>query len=623
MLRPDAEGRANAFGLSSWPSPPLLISCTSVRADDGAPNEVPRSEGTGEAWRSLAASALFVVVALCLTWPLAARFTTHLGGDGGDPLQTLWSWSALFRALSHFENPFFTELLFAPHGASLVFCTFDLPTALLTLPLWWVLPPVAIYNIGVLFTCWLSAFGLYRLVLELTKSGDGTRSRARGDWGAAVVAGSLFLLVPYRAAHADGHLHLLAMGWLPLSLVHLHRLLFGRGQVRDALLGGLFLGLAALASWYHLLYALLLLPVLFGARALSREGALPIRMLLARLSIYALAAIAVAGPLMLAILLQRAREPIVGSHDAVRFSADLESFFLPNLAQRWPALIPWLRARAGRWSGNGAEIALYAGYLVALLALSGHFVLKGVGAAERRMRLQARVYLVVALLGALFALGPKLRLGGRLVELPFDLPYGWLARALPPIEFMGVPARFGYLLYLGLIVAGALTLSRLTRERPMALRCGLLCAVFALGAAEYAPKRLDLTSLTAPPPMERWARDAERYAVLDLSGWYRMMWHATIHGKPMPGGNLTRVPERLDRWYRELPIIRALSAGRCLGREKGRGALEALAVRYVVTRAGEQRCLSEELGLALYYEGEGLAIYELAAQPPALSPGAR
>ncbi|MBI5545998.1 MAG: hypothetical protein HY901_19070 [Deltaproteobacteria bacterium] len=481
----------------------------------------------------LVAGLVFLAASVALTWPMAEHFGSRLGGDPGDPFQTLWSWRWMHDALTHFSNPFFSDRVFHPQGAPLVFQTFDTPTAILTVPLWWFLSPFGVYNAGVLFAFWLTAYGMYRLVKELT-----------GDRLVAVCAGVLFTAAPYHLAHAQGHQHLTSMGWLPLYFLFLHRMLEGRARLRDAVLGGLFLALASLASWYHLLFAMVASAVLFGDAAIRLRPTFLTKAFAARAVVLAATYLAVAGPLLIAILVYKSREPIAGAHDAVRFSGDLYAFFFPNLAQSWAH---WWGGHAFRWSGNAAETALYAGYAVLFAALIGLFLGGGT----------ARVWLAVALLGAVLALGPKLHVDGQIREV--TLPYAWLEKLMPQLEFMGVPVRLGYLMYLGLIVCGALGLARLRgllASRSGRFLVALVPTAFAL--VEYTPRRFIVTAAEAPKPMVEWAEDPQRFAVLDISDDYRMMWHAAVHRKPMTGGNLTRVPDRLESWYWSQPVIQAI-----------------------------------------------------------------
>lgn len=482
----------------------------------------------------LAAVAICLAAAIAWTWPMVAHFTTHLGGDPGDPFQTLWSMRWMHDALTSLRNPFFTDRVYYPHGSTLIFQTFDIPTAILLVPLWWFLPPVAVYNAGVLFGFALTAWGMYRLVRELS-----------GDWLVSIAAGVLFTATPYHLAHVQGHQHLVSMGWLPLYFVYLHRMLTGRARPIDAGLGGLFLALASLASWYHLLYALVATPVLFAWALLRQRPHFLSRRFLRDALTLAATYLLVAGPLLLAILHTRATEPIEGAHDAVRFSGDLEAFFFPNLAQGWGH---WWGGRAFHWTGNAAETALYAGYALLAAAIAG--LVRGGSLA--------RAWFAAAMLGAVLSLGPWLHVGGKVLR-DVPMPYLLLEKLLPMISFMGVPVRLGYVMYLGLIICAALGLSAIRRgiSRP-ALSAAVVLVPAAITLLEYTPRRFIETKVTMTPALLALADDPKAGAVLDISDDYRMMWHATLHRRPMTGGNLTRVPRRQDEWYWQLPIVRAL-----------------------------------------------------------------
>jgi hypothetical protein len=45
--------------------------------------------------------ALYVALALALTWPMAKTFTTEIGGGFGDGFQNLWNFWWMKEALSH------------------------------------------------------------------------------------------------------------------------------------------------------------------------------------------------------------------------------------------------------------------------------------------------------------------------------------------------------------------------------------------------------------------------------------------------------------------------------------------------------------------------------------------
>jgi hypothetical protein len=476
---------------------------------------------SGRRWRrELVVVATCLAGAIAMTWPLARVFTTRFCGGLGDPQLTLWSMRWLRDAIVALENPFFTPRLHHPHGTTLVFHTFDLPTALLVVPLWGWLPEIAIYNVAVLFAFTLTAYGMARLAREVT-----------GDELCAVLAGLLFAGVPYHYAHLRGHLHLVSMGWLPLFVVHLLRIVDDRSRTRDAVLAGTFLALASLASWYHLVFGAVITGVLVGAGRWWRAGLAGARRLLGRGALLGATWAVIAGPLLAAMVVTRQREPILGSHDAAAFSADASSFFDP----------------AGMHALTDGEHVTFVGFTVLALALIGAL------SAHR-----ARTFLVVAVVGGALTLGPSLQ--WHATDLGWRMPYGYLEQVIPGLDFSGVPVRFGYVLYFGLVVAAAFGLVALRRRftAPMLGR-GIVVALTAVALWEYWPGVALTTECPVPTPMREWAHDDRPWAVLDVSGGWSQMWHATIHGKPIVGGYLGRVPKRLEDWFVHQPVLASVA----------------------------------------------------------------
>lgn len=462
--------------------------------------------------------AISLVAAVAMTWPLARVFGTRFCGGFGDPQLTLWSMRWLRDALASGQNPFFTPRLYHPQGTTLVFHTFDLPSSLLVLPLWGLVPEIAIYNTAVLLAFALTAYGMARLARELT-----------GDDLCGVLAGILFAGVPYHYAHL-AHLHLLSMGWVPLYVLHLLRLVDDRGGNRDALLGGLWLALASLASWYHLFFAAVItVPLVIGG-AWHRRGSAGARRFLRRSVVLGLVWLVLAGPLLAAMIVTKQREDVLGAHDAAVFSADAATFFDPA---------------AMRLLADG-EHATFVGFTVAVLALLGAMTAR-----------RGREFLVIAVIGGWLTLGPVLQWKGD----PFRAPssYAWLEWLIPGLAFGGVPVRFGYVMYFGLIGAAALGLARLRRAIAVpSIAHAVVVAATGLALWEYWPGPATTSQCPLPAPMRAWAADERSWAVLDVSGGWSQMWHATIHRKPIVGGYLGRVPKRLEDWIAEQPVLAAI-----------------------------------------------------------------
>jgi hypothetical protein len=86
-----------------------------------------------------------------------------------------------------------------------------------------------------------------------------------------------------------------------------------------------------------------------------------------------------------------------------------------------------------------------------------------------------------------------------------------------------------------------------------------------------------------------------------------------------PGGTRALIPSEalrttagrrgLDVRYQQ-PILRTSG----VGRDAGRAALRALAVRYVVLSERRNPCVEDELDLPLVYSGEDVRIFEVPAK---------
>jgi hypothetical protein len=121
--------------------------------------------------------------------------------------------------------------------------------------------PILAYNLSLLMTFPLAAWGMYLLALRWTGRRD-----------AALVAGLVFAFSPYRFA-AISHLQLLTFQWLPYVLLYLERARKGR-TLRPYSLLLLFLALQVWASWYLAVYTLVIVGMYAAGLRLTRRSGL-------------------------------------------------------------------------------------------------------------------------------------------------------------------------------------------------------------------------------------------------------------------------------------------------------------------------------------------------------------
>jgi hypothetical protein len=529
----------------------------------------------------------YTAVTLVATWPLAAHLGSRIGGEMADPWQTLWGFWWFRYSHAFGGSPMFTPLLWWPDGAPLWFQTWDLPSTLAVWPLWGHVPAFALYNLTLLATFPLAGWTFQWLAREL--------------WGGRLgpfLAGGLYTFSTYHFAHARMQLHIASLEWAPLYFLFLIR---GRrtGRTADAALGGLALAGAFLASTYHFVFCVLGTLVLALSGTLGDWRTLRSRAVVRQAAWVAGVFLVIGGWLLAGMIHAYVLSGYAGTHDAVRFSADLQSFVLPNGISVWSR---WLQA-SSRWTGNEFEVAAYVGVVTFGLAIF----------AAWRLKL-ARGYLALAVVGAVLALGPLLHVGGS-VSIGMLLPEAWLELFVPPFRLSGMPARFSWLTLFGTTVAAGASLSWLAARG----RRGVVLAVALTVAAlvETWPRPFVLTNWPEPAIFTDWAADRSNWTVLDGTPWSRGLWHQMAHHHPLVTGYISRTPQ--DSWNRVYdepalrPFLDAQFGATPVQTADPADALRAfhrLRVRFVIVDASQTN-LVDQFGLAERYRGDGIVIFEV------------
>jgi hypothetical protein len=161
----------------------------------------------------------YLVLALILTWPVAARMATRLPNDLGDPLFSCWTmaWNLdhlleLFRGHAGALAGYWHAGIFYPEPLALAYSEHLFAPSVQVLPLYAITGNIVLcYNVLFLSTFVLSGLGVFLLARDLT-----------GSARAAFVAGLFFAFAPYRATQL-GHIQVLSSQWMPLALFGLNR----------------------------------------------------------------------------------------------------------------------------------------------------------------------------------------------------------------------------------------------------------------------------------------------------------------------------------------------------------------------------------------------------------------
>lgn len=466
--------------------------------------------------------AVYGLAFALLTHPLLARFSSHYFADDGDGLQNVWNLWWVNKAVTELhQSPWYTPYLHSPRGTSLIGHTLNPFNGFVAIPLLRFISLVETHNaivVGAFVTGGLTAFWL--------------AYRVTGSVAGSLVAGFVFTFSNYHFAHAQGHLQLVSLEWIPLFLLCWLALL-DQPTPGMALAAAATLCLVILCDYYYFFYctiAALLMALWHTARArdplalLRRPFRIPLAVFLATAAV-------TSGTLAIALVLANASDPLTGSHPTTDLSLDLLAPLIPGGHWRFR---DWTRFYWWNLPGTIHESSVHLG-----LAVLGMVAF----AWRRRRTIGADGLGPWFLLLAVFAvlsLGPVLHVGGRAIGGAV-LPYAWLERLLPPLKLSGVPVRMMVMVTLAAGVLCAVGVKGLLAAGSQ--RRWVLAPWLALLWFEYLPFPIPTTRIEVPPYVEALRRAPRREAVLDNAvDAERDLYYQTVHEKPLCFGYVARLP---------------------------------------------------------------------------------
>lgn len=205
---------------------------------------------------NLGAILLFVVVSGTALRPLPLEMTSSIPA-GSDPPHHLYILNWL---LDHAFTPErFEGAMFHPAKHAVLRSDLSLGTVLLVAPLAKVLDePLVRFNVATWIALTFSGFAFFLLARDVTDSVTG-----------GLLCGVTSVMGSHAALHF-GHLNLLSVGWLPIFLLALNRLVVASSS-RRAVGTGIAFALNALSSGYYAVAALIVGAAVFAFRA-SRKA---------------------------------------------------------------------------------------------------------------------------------------------------------------------------------------------------------------------------------------------------------------------------------------------------------------------------------------------------------------
>lgn len=292
--------------------------------------------------RVVIVAALYLVIALAETWPLAIHLHERIPHDPGDPLLItyLLNWNARVLPLSAawWHPPFFWP---TPDAMTLSDPFLGLAPAA------WGLTQAGanaatVYNVLFIAAFWLAPLAAYALAYALTR-----------DAAASFIAGLAFGYSPYRAAQLS-HLQLLIVPALPLILLALHRAV-GSGGFRWVAIAAVLWLWQATTSLYFFLF----IPLAVGLWLAWFAG------FRSRVTAQTVAAFAAAAAVALPLIVRYRSSHVANEYsrdirEVISLSADISDVAYAS---------PDLALSATQAAATGAEHNLFPGFAILALVI--------------------------------------------------------------------------------------------------------------------------------------------------------------------------------------------------------------------------------------------------------------
>ncbi len=522
--------------------------------------------------------AAYILFALILTWPVAARLGTQVPGNGADDPPLTWNlWWLQDALLRQGSNPFDCEYMFYPLGINLAFYTLTVLNGLLSFPLQAIVGLIPASNLLLLSSFVLSGYGAFLLSeWTLSRNLDSARRAGKLDLRKLLPAfggGLLYAFASGKLAYAAlGQWNISSSQWIPYYVLCLLQMGDNPRRWRYPLLAAVFMIFQAYAELTYASFLVLFtaLWALWQLVTRFRSGEL-LRMAGNLVVIGCVVAVGLLPVLVMMVpdLMVEGDIFVEKGGFADVFSADLLGYLVPTMYH------PLFGSLVERFSfDHTVGQHLYLGYSVLALAV--------VGAVWAWRRTSAvKFWMLSAVVFWLLTLGPSLRIDGRDTGVP--VPFALVAE-LPFFKGNRYPSRYSVLLFLSLAVLVAFGLAALVRRRegnPSAhgrkpLRSAAAVVLVCLVLFEHLCVPLPMSDMKVPSVYQAIADEMPGdWTLLDLPVAWRNgfrvtgtqhpiimfeQYYQTVHGKRILAGNTSRNPPLSFQYFTEAPVINTLIA---------------------------------------------------------------
>jgi len=476
---------------------------------------------------------MYFIILCILTYPLIFRFHTHFFADTGDGLQNVWNIWWVNKAVTQLhQSPWYTTYLHYPKGTSLLGHTLNPFNGFLGIFLLKFLSLIETHNVIVIFSFVIGGFTAFWLSYFLTKS-----------YWSSLIAGCIFTFSQYHFMHAEGHLQLVSLEWIPLFILMWYLLLIAP-SIFKAIISAVVLFGVLLCDHYYFLCCILTAILMILWRALSKKDFLFFlkKKYLSNFIIFIFVCLLTSGILVVSLLQLNRQDPLLGYHNPLEFSLDLLAPFIPGGHWRFSSLTQFYWSRL---PGNINESSVYMGLSVIFLTVY-------VWIHRHKCRLNvSSLYLWYGILFffGIMALGPALHIGGKRIFAGI-MPYDILQTLIPPLKLSGCPVRLMVMVMLSASVISAIGLCMLFRRLNPTRSLFIGAILGAVLLFDSLPKPIPSSKIPIPGYIDLLKNLPENGGIIDtINPGPIKLYYQTIHERPMGDGYISRYPTSVYKEY--------------------------------------------------------------------------
>jgi hypothetical protein len=498
---------------------------------------------------------LYILLTFILTYPVVFKIHNYIPGgiDAFQWIRILWYMPVAIL------NPNLTKLthdylMFYPYG--IPFSPFQSAfNQIFAYVLSSVTSIHVTYTILWLFSFIFGAYGTYLLMKYLTDDRD-----------SSFIAGIVFAFSPYHFSQSLGHFGATSIEWIPFCALYLMKM-FKEGGIRNSFFAGIFFILVAMSDLQYMefmgIFVLLLFvyEIYMFLRNEKTDYKETLKKIFYKYTLFGVISLLGLIPLSLEnILIATSKENFLklDPFEAVTYSADLFSFFLPSVLH--PVFGSAVTDIYKNFSGNTGENTAFIGYTVFLLSLFAAFKLK-------RNR-YVKFWLISALFFSLVSLGPLLHVNGNTSFTVFNttvpLPYLALYYLVPFLDNCRTSGRFFVIASLSFAVLAGYGISGLQKfnKKNKSIAAVIISSLIIF---EYLAIPVPVSAVSQPSFYEELSQDKNNYALLEIPATQNyvagsnIIYYQTIHGKPVVGNWAARYPSNARDFELNTPVIRELT----------------------------------------------------------------